>query len=86
MDAESAALDEPESPTTEAAVSGPSSSQPEVVEGSSVGKRKRKRGRRRLAAKHVEEMTQDEVEEYVELETQASLSPEYRDDESPERG
>ena len=46
----------------------------------------RKRGRRRLVAKHVEEMTQDEVEEYVELETQASLSPEYRDDESPERG
>ena len=86
MDAESAALDEPDSPTTEAAVSGPSSSQPEVVEGSSVGKRKRKRGRRRLVAKHVEEMTQDEVEEYVELETQASLSPEYRDDESPERG
>ena len=66
-------------------MSAPPSPQGEVEEDSTVGKRKRKRGRRRLAAKPVEQLTQDEVEEYVELETQASLSPEYRDTESLDR-
>ena len=84
LDDESAALDEPDSPITDAAMSAPPSPQGEVEEDRTVGKRKRKRGRRRLAAKPVEQLTQDEVEEYVELETQASLSPEYRDTESPD--